>query len=80
MKKKLNLDVLVRVVVVLATAKSTFILKFDFLKATVRILNSHANLPSRGSKITGLFLVYNGRTVLVQWCTYSKFSTALYYS
>jgi hypothetical protein len=48
--------------------------------AGCEILNSHANLPSRGSKIAGLFLIYNGITVLVQWCTYSKFSTALYYN
>ena len=48
--------------------------------AGCEILKTHANLPSRGSKITGLFFIYKGTTVLVQWCIYSKFSTALYYS
>jgi hypothetical protein len=31
-------------------------------------------------KITGLFFIYKGTTVLVQWCISSKFSTALYYT
>ena len=66
MKKKLNLDVLVRVVVVLATAKSTFILKFDFLKATVRILNSHAKRPRTCR------CVYTVHTVHCIHCTHTK--------